>query len=328
MARLSLLIPGLLLLSLASLGAGLVTGSLPLEWEELWRAMWQEPDSMAGRIVWELRLPRVLAGFATGAMLAVAGALLQVLLRNPLADPYVLGVSGGAAAAALGVMLLGLGGLWLPGAAFAGALGSMLTVFALAHGRGGWTPTRLLLTGVVVAAGWGAVIGLLLSISPDGALRGMVFWLMGDLSHARSPGLAFAILAAGLTTALLIARPLNVLATGELQAASLGVDVTAVRRLVYVLGSLLAAAAVTLAGSIGFIGLVTPHLVRLLGARDHRLLLPASALLGGSLLAFADTLSRTLLAPRQLPVGVLTALVGVPVFLYLLHRGPRASASP
>lgn len=317
--RRTLLLPGLLLLALIALAHGLFTGSLELGWRELPDALAQR-DSLAGQVLWELRLPRVLAAFLTGGLLALAGALMQVLLRNPLADPYVLGVSGGAASGALTALLLGLGGVWIEGAAFAGALVTLLLVFSLAHGRGGWTSTRLLLTGVVVAAGWGAVIGLLLSLSPDGSLRGMLYWLMGDLGQARPGPWSLAALLLGLLASLALARPLNLLAGGALQAAALGVEVRRLRHLVYLIASLLAAAAVTLAGSVGFVGLVTPHLLRLAGARDHRLLLPASVLLGGSLLTLADTLSRSLLAPRQLPVGVITALIGVPLFLYLLRR--------
>jgi iron complex transport system permease protein len=314
------LLPLLCLLALTALAHGLLTGSLDLDGPRLWAGVLRQ-DPLATQVLWELRLPRLLAAFLTGGLLALAGVLMQVLLRNPLADPYVLGISGGAATGALAAMLLGLGGLWFQGAAFGGALGTMLLVFALAHGRGSWTPARLLLTGVVVAAGWGAVIGLLLSLSPDGTLRGMLYWLMGDLSQARPTAWSGAVLLLGLLAGMALARPLNLLAGGELQAAALGVEVKRLRYGIYLLASLLAASAVTLAGSVGFIGLVTPHLVRLMGARDHRLLIPASLLLGGTLLTLADTLSRSLFAPQQLPVGVVTALLGVPLFLYLLQRG-------
>jgi len=171
-----------------------------------------------------------------------------------------------------------------------------------------------------VAAGWGAVIGFLLALSPEQNLRGMLFWLMGDLAYAGTPLTGFVVLLTGLLIAFAMGRSLNILAHGELAAATLGVPVATLRRLIYVLASVLTAAAVTMAGSIGFVGLVVPHMLRLQGVRDHRLLLPAAALLGGSLLLIADTLARTLLAPRQLPVGILTALVGVPVFLLLLYR--------
>ncbi len=273
------------------------------------------------RIILELRLPRALGAFAVGAMLAVAGALLQVLLGNPLADPYVLGVSGGAATGALLALLFGAAGIGVPSAALAGALFSTLLVFGLARGRGAWNPVRLLLTGVVVAAGWGAVIGLLLAVAPQASLKGMLFWLMGDLSQLENPWPGLGVLGVGLLLALPVARSLNVLARGELTAGALGVAVGPLRGFIYFTAALLTAAAVTLGGSIGFVGLVVPHLLRLTGGCDHRFLLPASALLGGTLLVVADTLARTVIAPQQLPVGVLTALIGVPLFLWLLHRG-------
>lgn len=306
---------------IASLLLALASGSVELKAQELWAIIAHQGESLHQTVVWEIRLPRALSAFATGGLLALGGALMQVLLRNPLADPYILGVSGGASAAALVVMMLGLAGFWLPIAAFAGALLSLLLVFGLAHGRGGWTPTRLLLTGVVVAAGWGALISLLLAISPQGALRGMLFWLMGDLGYAHSPWLGLGVLALGLAASLPLARDLNVLARGEMLAGSLGIAVGRLRYQVFFLASLLTAAAVTLAGSVGFVGLVVPHMLRLVGAHDHRVLLPASVLLGGTLLIVADTGARTVIAPAQLPVGVITALLGVPLFLFLLNRG-------
>lgn len=315
----TLLLPLLLLLTLASLTAGLAVGSVPVPLGEVWPALWGD-DTLYGAVILELRLPRLLAAFAVGGLLAVAGALLQVLLRNPLADPYVLGISGGAAVAALLTMLAGLGGWWVSGSALLGALGSMLLVFGLAHGGGSWTPTRLLLTGVVVAALWGALISFLLAVAPEHNLRGMLFWLMGDLSHGGEWRAPLALLAIGLLLLLPFARELNLLARGEITAGSLGVHVGRLRLVVYFAASLLTAAAVTTAGSVGFVGLVVPHMLRLIAGSDHRLLLPASTLLGGSLVMLADTLARSLIAPQQLPVGVLTALIGAPLFLYLLHR--------
>jgi iron complex transport system permease protein len=283
-----------------------------------------EDHGLTREIVLDLRGPRALSAFACGGLLALAGALMQVLLRNPLADPYVLGISGGAAVAALLSLLMGLGGAALAGNAFAGALLSMLLVFGLAHGRGQWTPTRLLLTGVVVAAGWGACIGFILALAPERSLHGMLFWLMGDLSHAPSPWLGLGVTILGLILCLPLARDLNVLTRGELTASALGVRVPRLRLTLYVIASLLTAAAVTIAGSVGFVGLVIPHLLRLAGLTDHRHLLPAAVLAGGSLLVLADTLARSAFAPQQLPVGVITALLGVPLFLYLLNqRGER-----
>lgn len=302
----------------------LALGSVPVPIGQLGSILRGTTDSLHHAVVWELRLPRALTAFVAGGMLAVAGALMQVLLRNPLADPYVLGVSGGAAVAALSAIMLGLGGPWISGGAFIGALLSMFLVFGLAHGRGGWTPTRLLLTGVVVAAGWSALISFLLAVSPNQSLRTMLFWLMGDLAGAGGPGWSTAALLLALIAAMALARNLNLLARGDLQAKALGVQVARLRLTLFFLASLLTAGAVTLAGSVGFVGLVVPHLLRLLIGADHRVLLPAAMLAGGMLLMLADTLARTIIAPQQLPVGVLSALIGVPVFLFLLHRGPQS----
>lgn len=318
-ARFTLTLTGLATLALLSLLWGISHGSVELSIGQLWQALF-DSEQLAHSLIFELRLPRLLSAFAVGGLLALAGALMQTLLRNPLADPYVLGISGGAAVGALLVMLLGLGGIWLSGGSFAGALLSMLLVFSLAHGHGSWTTTRLLLTGVIVAAGWGAVISFILAISPDSDLRGMLFWLMGDFSRAGAPGTALLIMLAGLGLCLPYARDLTQLGRGELQARALGVGVNRLRRGIYLLASLLTAVAVTQAGSIGFVGLVVPHMVRLAVGNDQRLLLPASVLLGGTLLVCADTLARTLLAPQQLPVGVITAFIGIPLFLYLLRR--------
>jgi iron complex transport system permease protein len=311
-------------LALISLAGSLTLGSVPLELSDVWRALSGKATGVEASVVLELRLPRALSAFVTGGLLALAGALMQVLLRNPLADPYVLGVSGGAAVAALLVITLGAGGLWLSAGAFAGALLSMFMVFGLAHGRGGWTTTRLLLTGVVLAAGWSAAISFLLAVGPEQSLRGMLFWLMGDVGEARWPRAAGAALAVGLLLAMALARSLNLLARGEIEASMLGVAVGRLRLALFFLASLLTATAVTIAGSVGFVGLVVPHLLRLVIGGDHRLLLPASVMVGGSFLVLADTLARTVVAPQQLPVGVLSAFIGVPVFLYLLRRNGAA----
>ncbi len=310
------------LLAAASLTISLAAGSLDVSsWSAL-SSLWSG-DSLTREVVLELRLPRALAGFACGGLLAVAGALMQILLRNPLADPYVLGVSGGAGVGALAAMFFGLPLLAINGLAFAGACGAMLLVFGLAHGESAWTQPRLLLTGVVVAAGCGAVIALLLSIAPQEGLRGMLFWLMGDLGHVVDPLPTLIALVIALALTLPFARDLNLLARGEHTAHALGVSVQRLRWLIYGIASLATAVAVSAAGSIGFVGLIVPHLVRMALGNDQRLLLPAAALAGGTLLVLADTAARTLFAPQQLPVGVLTALLGVPLFLYLLSRQPR-----
>jgi iron complex transport system permease protein len=313
------LIAGTLLAGWFSLNSG----SVPVA---VWDAF-QHPQTVNAQVLWELRVPRTATAFITGALLGIAGALMQVLLRNPLADPYILGVSGGASVGALLAILAGAGTLVLQSSAFAGALFSTLLVFSLAHGRGNWNTTRLLLTGVVLAAGWGALISLLLATSPGTRIQGMLFWLMGDLSSVTAPVAGSLVLVVVAPLAFLLSTSLNLLAGGELKAASLGVAIGKLRITIYILASLATATAVTQAGNVGFVGLIAPHMLRLAGARDHRVLLPGVILLGGSLLMVADALSRLVIAPRQLPVGILTALLGVPLFLYLLYRsGSRQRA--
>lgn len=311
---------GLALLALAALCASMLIGSITLAPADLWRALIAGEAGLAQTLLLDLRLPRALTGFAIGGLLALAGVLMQVLLRNPLADPYVMGVSGGAAVAALGGMLLGLSGWLIDLSATAGALTTTLLVFALARGAGGWTPVRLLLTGVVVAAGASAAVSSLLALGDEERLRGMIFWLMGDLSFGTRSAPLLALLIGATITGMLLARHLNVLARGESQATSLGVPVHGLRIAIFVASSILTAASVTVAGTIGFVGLVTPHLARLLLGSDHRRVIPAAVLMGGTLLVLADLLARTAFAPRQLPVGALTALVGVPLFLALMRE--------
>jgi len=313
----------LALLSAAAIAVvllAMVTGSAGVSAGDALRALTGDASPTVRSLVLDLRLPRALTAFAVGGLLAVSGVYMQVLLRNPLAEPYILGTSGGAAVAALGGMLLGWGAALIDLAAFAGALGSALLVFGVAHGTGSWTPARLLLTGVVLAAGFSAATTLLLALSPDRALRGMLFWLMGDLSFAYAPGRLLSLLLAITVLGTIGARHLDVLARGELQAAILGLPVAPLRLGLFAVTALAVALSVTTVGVIGFIGLVVPHLIRLVAGAAHRLLVPAAALAGGSLLVIADTLARSVLAPRQLPVGALTALLGVPLFLLLMSR--------
>ena len=310
-------------LALAAMACALTVGSVDVDGAAIVRALAGDASGTSGAIVRELRLPRALAAFAVGGLLGLAGALMQVLLRNPLADPYILGISGGAAVGALGALLAGAAALATP-AALGGALVSTLLVFGLARvgaERAPWTTTRLLLTGVVVAAGWGALIALMLTLAPDAQVKGMLFWLIGDLGGTAHAAPALIVLVISLCGALAFARDLNVLARGDDTAMALGVAVARTTLVLAALAALATAAAVTTAGSVGFVGLVVPHALRLVIGNDQRLLLPASALAGGTLLVFADTLARTVAAPIQLPVGVITALVGVPVFLALLARG-------
>ncbi|MDT8895957.1 iron ABC transporter permease [Halomonas sp. I1] len=310
----------LVLAALLSQVLAVSLGSVAVPVDALWSVLSGGGEPLHQTLVLELRLPRSLAAFGTGALLALAGALMQVLLRNPLADPYVLGLSGGASVAALLAMLAGLGATLVAGSAFVGALASTLTVFGLAHGTGSWTPTRMLLTGVVMAAGWGALISFLLAVSPVEQLPGMLYWLMGDLAYAGTPWPVLVVAVLSLAVVTPLGRTLNVLARGGMQAAALGVAVRRMEWMLYLVASLLTAVAVTTAGSVGFVGLMVPHMLRLKLGTDQRIILPASLLAGGTLLTLADTLARTMMAPQQLPVGVITALLGVPSFLYLLYR--------
>ena len=317
--RLFIAIAGLTLLATIAMAIGLTVGTVKMPFAEVMAGLW-DASAPGASVVRDLRLPRTLAAFACGGLLALAGALMQVLLRNPLADPYILGISGGAGVGALLAIFFGLGVAGLNGFAFMGALLAILIVFGLAHGDGSWTQTRLLLTGVMVAAGCGAVITLLLSIAPEERLRGMLFWLMGDFSQGVNPTMALiGLVVIGLLTAPL-ARDLNVLIRGNDTAKALGVFVSFVRIAIYLLASMATAVSVTTAGSVGFVGLVIPHLTRMMVGNDQRILLPTAMLAGGIFLVLADTLARILIAPQQLPVGVVTALIGVPVFLVLLNR--------
>jgi len=286
----------------------------------------------ADQIYFSLRLPRALTAFIVGGLLALAGALMQVLLRNPLADPYVLGLSGGSAAGALTALLAAshFGFMGDTAAALGAAFGAGLAVlllFGLARQALRRLPSvaqhsghRLILTGVMIAAGFGAIVTLVLTLAPDAQLRGMLFWLMGDLEDGRLLLPAALLLLLLLCWSVFKAQQLNLLARGEGFAQLLGVPVLRLRWTTLAAASLATAAAVTVAGTIGFIGLVVPHAIRLLVGNDQRILLPASVLAGGAALALADLAARTVVAPTQLPVGVITALVGVPVFLWLLSR--------
>lgn len=293
-----------------------------------WQAAAEPADAM---VVLHLRLPRLLLGLFVGAALGVSGALLQGLFRNPLADPGLLGVTAGGAVGVLGVLVVlpvawtaGTLGPWLlPIAALLGAAGTLLLVQALA-GRGGRAhPGYLLLTGLAVNAFLAAIVGFLLHRSSAEALRRFTYWTLGSLAEADRAtvlaGLPFLVL--GLLLAPRLARALNALALGEAEAFHLGHDVRRLQRALVALAALLAGTSVALAGSIGFVGLVAPHLVRLAAGPDHRFLLPASALLGAALVTTADLAGRTLAAPAELPIGIFTALLGAPFFLALLrHR--------
>jgi len=313
-------ISALLIFSGLSFLIAFSVGSYQLSVSQIWDSIFYPTDNIVRTIIWDLRAPRAYIAFVTGGLLSLAGLIMQVLLRNPLADPYILGVSSGASVAALSAMALGFSGAWISSSAFFGAFISILLVFGLSHRQGSWNPSRLLLTGVVIAAGWGAMINFILSISPDKPLRGMLFWLMGDINNITPDPVSFVVLIIGTIITLSIARHLNILSRGDLQATALGVSVKPLRISLFILASCLTAFAVIQAGSVGFIGLIVPHMLRLLIGSDHRILIPTSVLLGGSLLLISDTIARTIIAPQQLPVGVITAFIGVPFFLYLLNK--------
>lgn len=305
--------------------ASLMLGSVRIPPMQIWHALYTHDESVAAQILYTLRVPRATAGFASGALLALAGTLLQALLRNPLADPYVLGVSGGAASFALAAMMLSLSGPAIQAASFIGALLAIVLVLGIAR-RELWlsdaqhSSARLLLTGVALAAGWSALIMLLLTIAPERALRGMLFWLAGDLNGVKHTLPAVLTLIGALALSLPVAPRLNVLLHGETTTRALGIAVTPLRLRLYLIASLSTAIAVTTAGTIGFVGLVAPHLLRLAYGNDQRILLPAATLAGGILVMAADLAARTLVAPAQWPVGTLTAILGVPLFLWILLR--------
>ena len=321
--RNGVLFVGLLLVCGVAFVAALASGSADVTFAETLQALRGEAPERIQSLVLELRFPRALTAFAVGGLLAVAGVLMQVLLRNPLAEPYILGSSGGAAVAALLAMMLGMGSLVVDLSAFGGAMAATLLVFMIAHGTGSWTPARLLLTGVVLAAGFSAATTLILALSPDQNLRGMLFWLMGDLSFAFEPARCLWLLGLMVVIGTATARHLDVLSRGELQAAIVGLPVRSFRYFIFAAAALATALSVTTVGVIGFIGLVVPHLIRIIAGSNHRIVLPASALAGGTLLIIADTMARTIMAPRQLPVGALTAAIGVPLFLILMSRSRR-----
>ena len=305
------ILAGLALLLVAVFGASLLVGSA---------------EHPTAAIVLEIRLPRALLAALVGAGLATAGALLQALLQNPLADPYVLGISGGAALGGVLALALG-GGAWLglvsvPLVAFAGALAASLLLYAIA-GAGGRAPSHsLLLTGVVFNAFASSLIVFATSAADLARVAGVFLWLIGSIRLV-PPALLAAVatlFGVGLAIALRFAFQLNLVAQGDETAAHLGVDVPRVRRWVFAGTALMIGASVAVSGLIGFVGLIVPHLVRLAFGADHRLLVPASALGGAAFLVAADTLARVVLAPTELPVGALTALVGGPLFLVLLRR--------
>jgi iron complex transport system permease protein len=306
-----------------------MTGSIAVPLADIPDALRQlaagRPDSLSASLI-ELRASRALVAFVTGGALALAGLMMQALLRNPLADPYVLGVSAGAAVGALLALLLMATALMVEMAALSGAIAVALLLYLLARrdmrsgqaAEGG--ASLLLLTGVIVSALCTSLITLMLSIAPEGRLRNMVFWLIGDMSGAPLRLAPWVVLIGALLFAMKSARAMNVVALHAEAAVTLGVRVGALRKGLFFVSALLTASAVTSAGAIGFVGLIVPHACRFAFGPDHRVLIPATVLAGGAFLVLCDTLARTIIAPQQLPVGAITAMIGAPVFLYQLHR--------
>ena len=274
-------------------------------------------------ILFDLRLPRILLAGAVGVCLATAGAGYQALLRNPLAEPYLLGVSNGAAVGTMVALVFFGDREWSrPLMAFAGALAATFVVYRLARGRAGASPERLILAGVIVTTFLSSAIVFITTLMDATRIRSFTFWLLGDLSGTTGSLLLVTFVAAGIGVAVLElnARPLNLMMLGERDAFDLGVEVGRVRITVFVAASLLVGASVASSGSVGYVGLVVPHLVRLSFGSDNRLVIVASALAGAAFVILADTIARTVIAPRELPVGAITALIGAPLFIYLLKR--------
>jgi iron complex transport system permease protein len=320
---------GLALLALASLVFSGMTGSVSIPFSDIPAAVNEllhgQSTTLASTLV-ELRVSRATTAFVTGASLSLAGVMMQALLRNPLADPYVLGISGGASVGALAALLFMCAAWVVDASAFAGAVIVSMMLYLLARRdlRGGTAAeggtSTLLLTGAILLSACMALVTLMLSIAPESRLRSMVFWMIGDLSGAPLRWLPWIVLGGALAFALRNARAMNVMALHAEAASTLGIRIGALRKGLFFISGLLTASAVTNAGSIGFVGLIVPHACRFAVGPDHRVLIPAAALAGGTFLLLADTLARTIIAPQQLPVGVVTALIGAPVFLYQLHR--------
>ncbi len=324
-----LLLLGGLLSTVALLSLSVGAARIPLA--GIFDVVMGRADASTEAILTQLRLPRVVLAALVGGGLALSGSAFQALLRNPLAEPYVLGISGGAAVGAVGVLVTGVGTRFpwaLSLGAFVGALGAMALVLRIALAAGGrrLDPRVLILAGVVVGAFFNAVILLLLSLADVESFRSAIFWMMGNLSGATWPtnGMLALYMLPAVAILLSLARPFDLLSRGEDVAFHLGVRVDRVKLLAYLVASLLVAVGVAAAGVIGFVGLIVPHAVRLLWGPGHRLLLPASFLAGAAFLLLADTMARVVVAPAELPTGVVTALVGVPLFAVLLvRRGGR-----
>ena len=332
--RRAVVLPALGIILLAAVVLATAIGSVALPLGEVLRALASRLTGGASggstdTIIWQIRIPRVLTAVIVGGALGTAGAVFQGLLRNPMADPYIIGTSGGAALGATVALMVPIqvslfGFTFVSVAAFVGALGAVLLVYNIAR-VGPRTPvTTLLLTGFALSSILAAIMSFLMFIS-NNALRRIILWTMGGLSGAGwvQLGVVIPAILIALAAVYALAPDLNAFLLGDEQAASLGVNVERRKLLLLALGSWMTAAAVSVSGLVGFVGLVVPHVVRLILGPDHRLLLPASTLVGGVFLVIADLAARSLMPPAELPVGIITALVGGPFFIYLLRKSRR-----
>lgn len=317
----SVLAGSIALLLLAAL-AGLMSGAVPISAPDVWSALLSGTESEARQIVWNLRLPRVLTAVLVGMNLAIAGALLQGVFRNPLADPGIIGVSSGGGLAAVIIMILFPAQIaYLPVSAFLGALGATAVIYLLAW-KGGASPVRLILAGVAVNALLGAAMSGLMILNSD-KVQSVLPWLSGTLNGRSWPHFDTLLpySAVGLIASFFLIKSANLLVLGDDAAKVLGTRVETARLLIIMTAAFLAGSAISIVGMVGFVGLVVPHICRLLAGNNYRILLPVSAIAGGALITLADTAARTLFDPLELPVGILLALLGGPFFLYLLRKG-------
>lgn len=322
---------GLLVLAIAAMLGGLLVGGTTLPTAQIFGALLHpHSGSDAATIVWQLRLPRVFIGALVGMALSIAGALLQGLLRNPIVDPFLTGVSAGAAVAIVIAMTAGVALAAIPALGFAAGIATALLVAALARRGSGIDATRLILAGVSLSSLFSAIIALVLTrLQTTDAAPAIIGWLAGSLAGRGWNDLAFALpyAAAGAILALVSIPSLNALRLGEVRARSIGVDVSRAQWMILSSASLLTACAVTLSGTVGFVGLIVPHIARRAVGSDMRYALPASAFIGSALTVCADALCRSIAPPTEIPIGVLLAFVGVPAFLYLYLRSERAAAA-
>ncbi|NER23027.1 MAG: iron ABC transporter permease [Symploca sp. SIO1C2] len=305
---------------MVTLVVSLTQGTIPLSWAELQQALWHQGSSINQTIVWDLRLPRIIAALMVGSALGLSGALLQGMLRNGLADPFILGISAGAGLVAVAFFTLGLLQSWIPLAAWLGALSTTGIVYLLARSQSGISVERLVLGGVAISSLFGSVQSMLLLLSDDGRIQAALNWLVGSLNGRGWSEIAITgpYLAIALLVGCTLARVMNLLQLGDDLAVSLGVSLWRSRMFIGAIAALLAASAVSIAGLVGFVGLIVPHGVRLLVGTDYRWVLPVSIIGGAWIVLLADWLSR--LGAIELPVGIVTALLGSPVFVWLLYR--------